>query len=185
METIDQSKPAHGLRTFFTIWSGQLVSLLGSQLTGFALGVWVYEQTHSVLMLALAQVAIEVAMQQEGFMARSRDRLSADRARLATAGDQGRDLVRVWRGVLDLDRDGASALLGGGDCDDLDSSRYPGARDIPGDGIDQDCDGVDAVRAPDPPPVVTPIEATTDALDFPTLLAYVDDLRVRRDRRRP
>ena len=47
----------HGMRTFFTIWSGQLVSLIGSQLTGFAMGVWVYEQTRSVLLLALVQVA--------------------------------------------------------------------------------------------------------------------------------
>ena len=48
------------MRTFFTIWSGQLVSLLGSQLTGFALGVWVYNQTRSVSMLALVQVAMQV-----------------------------------------------------------------------------------------------------------------------------
>jgi MFS transporter, DHA3 family, macrolide efflux protein len=34
--------------------------LLGSQLTGFALGVWVYEQTHSVSMLALVQVAMQL-----------------------------------------------------------------------------------------------------------------------------
>jgi MFS family permease len=47
----------HGLRTFFTIWGGQLVSLIGSQLTGFALGVWVYDQTRSVLLLALVQIA--------------------------------------------------------------------------------------------------------------------------------
>jgi MFS family permease len=45
------------MRAFFTIWFGQLVSLIGSQLTGFALGVWVYDQTKSVLMLALVQVA--------------------------------------------------------------------------------------------------------------------------------
>jgi MFS family permease len=45
------------MRTFFTIWSGQLVSLIGSQLTGFAMGVWVYEQSRSVLLLALVQVA--------------------------------------------------------------------------------------------------------------------------------
>lgn len=49
----------HGIRTFFTIWFGQLVSLLGSQLTGFALGVWVYEQTHSVTMIAFTQVALQ------------------------------------------------------------------------------------------------------------------------------
>jgi MFS transporter, DHA3 family, macrolide efflux protein len=60
METTDSSRPAHGIRTFLTIWFGQLISLLGSQLTGFALGVWVYDQTHSVSMLALAEVAMQV-----------------------------------------------------------------------------------------------------------------------------
>jgi arylsulfatase A-like enzyme len=72
-----------------------------------------------------------------------------DRAALAELGDQSRDVVRLWRAVFDLDRDGSSALLGGGDCDDLDAARHPGALDVPGDGIDQDCDGVDAIaRAP-------------------------------------
>jgi DHA3 family macrolide efflux protein-like MFS transporter len=59
MEATVQSRPARGMRTFFTIWFGQLVSLLGSQLTGFALGVWVYDQTHSVSMLAFTQVALQ------------------------------------------------------------------------------------------------------------------------------
>ncbi len=45
------------MRTFLTLWMGQLVSLVGSQLTAFALGVWVYEETHSVSLLALSQVA--------------------------------------------------------------------------------------------------------------------------------
>ncbi len=74
----------------------------------------------------------------------------ADRARLDGFGDQARDLVRVWRSMLDRDGDGASPYLGGGDCDDNDPTRYPGAIDIPGDGIDQDCDGVDAVLPPKP-----------------------------------
>ena len=54
---MEPPQTAHGMRTFFTIWFGQLVSLIGSQLTGFALGVWVYQQTKSVLLLALVQVA--------------------------------------------------------------------------------------------------------------------------------
>ena len=52
----NQTTP-HGLRTFFIIWTGQLVSLVGSQLTAFALGVWVYDETQSVFWLAITQVA--------------------------------------------------------------------------------------------------------------------------------
>ena len=54
----NQTTP-HSLRSFFIIWIGQLVSLVGSQLTGFALGVWVYDQTHSVMLLAISQVAFQ------------------------------------------------------------------------------------------------------------------------------
>jgi MFS family permease len=53
------STSSHSLRSFLIIWIGQLVSLVGSQLTGFALGVWVYDQTHSVMLLALTQVAFQ------------------------------------------------------------------------------------------------------------------------------
>jgi MFS family permease len=45
------------MRAFLTVWFGQLISVVGSQLTGFALGVWVYDQTRSVTWLALTQVA--------------------------------------------------------------------------------------------------------------------------------
>jgi MFS transporter, DHA3 family, macrolide efflux protein len=48
-----------GMRAFLTIWFGQLVSLIGSQLTGFALGVWVYDLTRSVLWLALSTIALQ------------------------------------------------------------------------------------------------------------------------------
>lgn len=74
------------------------------------------------------------------------------RRALATFGDQSRDLVGLWRAVLDFDRDGSAAVLGGGDCDDFDASRHPGVTDAPGDAIDQDCDGTDTR------PIVTEIE---------------------------
>ena len=32
-----------GIRSFFVMWGAQMVSVLGSQLSGFALGVWVYD----------------------------------------------------------------------------------------------------------------------------------------------
>ena len=42
-----------GFRTFLLIWVGQLFSLTGSGLTGFALGVWVFQNTGSVTQFAL------------------------------------------------------------------------------------------------------------------------------------
>lgn len=42
-----------GMRAFLTMWAGQTVSLLGSSLTSFALGVWVYQRTGSVTKFAL------------------------------------------------------------------------------------------------------------------------------------
>lgn len=43
---------SRGMRTFFVVWSGQLVSLVGTNLTGFALAIFVYQQTGSATQLA-------------------------------------------------------------------------------------------------------------------------------------
>ena len=45
--------PPRGMRIFTLIWAGQLVSLLGSGLSGFALGLWVLRGTGSVTRFAL------------------------------------------------------------------------------------------------------------------------------------
>jgi len=41
------------LKTFFAVWLGQSVSLIGSGLTGFALGVWAFERSGSITQFAL------------------------------------------------------------------------------------------------------------------------------------
>ena len=42
------------MKTFFTIWGGQLISMLGSGLTQFALAVWIYDQTRQATPFAIA-----------------------------------------------------------------------------------------------------------------------------------
>jgi len=42
------------MHTFTIIWTGQLISTIGSGLTGFALGVWIYEQTGSPTLFAIS-----------------------------------------------------------------------------------------------------------------------------------
>jgi len=48
-----QDSSPSGIRTFVIIWSGQVFSLLGSGLTAFALGVWVFQTTGSATRFAL------------------------------------------------------------------------------------------------------------------------------------
>ena len=54
------SSPVSDTRSFLVIWVGQVVSLIGSGLTGFALGVWTYEQTRSVTQLSLIALCSRV-----------------------------------------------------------------------------------------------------------------------------
>ena len=45
--TENQSTTSKGMLTFTIVWLGQLISTLGSGLTSFALGIWIYETTGS------------------------------------------------------------------------------------------------------------------------------------------
>ena len=42
-----------GMRTFMIIWGGELISMLGSGLSGFALGVWVFTKTQQATPFAI------------------------------------------------------------------------------------------------------------------------------------
>lgn len=48
-----------GMRTFAVVWSGQFASLVGTGLTGFALAIWVYQQTGSATQLSLVLLAAQ------------------------------------------------------------------------------------------------------------------------------
>lgn len=48
-------KPA-GMKAFIVIWLGQLISVLASSMTGFALSIWMYQETESATAMGLVQV---------------------------------------------------------------------------------------------------------------------------------
>jgi len=47
-----------GMRAFFIVWGGQLISVIGTSVTGFALQFWVYIETGSVTQLAMVTLAV-------------------------------------------------------------------------------------------------------------------------------
>jgi arylsulfatase A-like enzyme len=101
----------------------------------------------------IAQVATVVAVAVAAVVACAAGLAApGDRRALAVHGDDGRHLVRVWSMLADLDGDGVASVLGGGDCVESDPRVHPGAADVAGNGIDEDCDGRDAVPAPPAPP---------------------------------
>lgn len=44
---------SQGLKIFFITWFGQIISLIGSELSGFSLALWVYQQTQAATQLVL------------------------------------------------------------------------------------------------------------------------------------
>lgn len=81
--------------------------------------------------------------------------------------------LRTLRSLADIDRDNYSPILGGGDCAPFSASIHPFARDVPGNGVDENCKLGDA---PVPPPAVDPPIPDTPA---PTsvILITIDTLR--------
>lgn len=57
---MEQQASSRSLRVFITICIGQLVSILGTGLTNFAVGIWVYQNTGSVTKFSLTILAMTV-----------------------------------------------------------------------------------------------------------------------------
>jgi arylsulfatase A-like enzyme len=81
-------------------------------------------------------------------------------------------LLGTGRFVIDVDRDGYSSLLGGGDCAAFDPRFSPGKLEIPENGIDDDCTGRDAEW-----PTPRPEPAATAPRLWNVLLVSIDALR--------
>jgi arylsulfatase A-like enzyme len=87
---------------------------------------------------------------------------------LGRAVQAGGGLAATMLGALerwtDRDGDGMGAHFGGGDCDEGDPSRHPGAAETAGDGVDQDCDGADMPgKVAEVPPQAAPASVAASA----------------------
>jgi hypothetical protein len=93
-------------------------------------------------------------------------------------------VMRALTFLVDADRDGSSPLFAGGDCHDFDAAIGQHAADVPGNGVDEDCDGTDAAetraRRPYGGSRSAAAELAQRARGRPTVVLIVDALRADR-----
>jgi hypothetical protein len=89
---------------------------------------------------AIAGLAAQVALASLAL----HDASDPRRVSLLRQAALGRLALRVARSATDFDADGAGLVPAPRDCAPLDAAVRPGARDRPGNGVDEDCSGEDA-----------------------------------------
>lgn len=146
-------------------WNPQIngsydVSILALDSIGFATAQsWVLEVGDPVVVpdvIGQTEAAAEVSLNAENLVVGTTRRATHpsipdgsvfDQTPPAGAVAKFGGAINLWISLgpapEDIDNDGDSYAETAGDCDDSDNSIYPGATDSAGDGIDQDCDGID------------------------------------------
>lgn len=98
----------------------------------------VFSSRYTVLFLVLAFAAVLFGFNPQG---------AAESYFLSPPSTYRAALLKVFRKVLDFDRDGFSFVLGGGDADDRNPAIHPLAHEKTGNGIDEDGYGGDLTAA--------------------------------------
>ncbi|MBL9015659.1 MAG: sulfatase-like hydrolase/transferase [Myxococcales bacterium] len=111
----------------------------------------VRERIPSRLAIALVGLAIALALPVVGLLGRPSE---STHVAVTERSYIGARMIGLLRKYIDLDGDGYSAFFGGADCDDHDAEVNPQAKEVPGNGKDDNCVGGDAkpeVAAPQTP----------------------------------
>jgi arylsulfatase A-like enzyme len=157
----------------FAPWTEILAG--GALVTGASVLLWRARRRLPDAPLRVALAAIGIWAVAIGLVAA----LSAREAPRKIAGGRAAFIgqtLEAARRQLDFDGDGFARAFGGGDCDDRDPLVHPGVPDIPGDGLDADCDGEDATDALPPPARMVELPDTVPP-NLDLLLVTIDTLR--------
>jgi arylsulfatase A-like enzyme len=98
--------------------------------------VWAPRRIHAIAAAAAAAVLIPLSLFVWGAHAETRGVLVSASPAFARS-------VELIRWANDLDHDGFGSLMGENDCAPFDGRIHPGVRDLPDNGIDENCDGRD------------------------------------------